>query len=56
MASGEIRDLDILKLTGYLCNEVKGEKMVVATAVEVVAREQPPLHAQVNSTRTLHGR
>lgn len=44
---GEIGDLDVLKLTDYMCNELKGAPIVIATAVEIVARGQAPLHAEV---------
>lgn len=46
---GEIGDLDVLKLTDYMCNELKGAPIVIATAVEVVERGQAPMHAEIGS-------
>ena len=46
----EIGDCDVLRLTEYMCNELKGSAIVIATAVDVLSRAQPPAHAEVPST------
>lgn len=49
VAAGEIGELDILTLTGYQCNIVSGVARLITTGVDVVARNQAPLHQEVGS-------
>ncbi len=46
--ANEIGDCDVLRLTEYMCNELKGSAIVIATAVDVLSRGQPPAHAEVS--------
>ncbi len=47
VAAGEIGNMDVLTLTGYQCNVVSGVARLITTGVDVVARDQAPLHKEV---------
>lgn len=44
----------MVKLTEYMCNELKGAPIIIATSMDVVARGQAPTHAEVGHGFFIH--